>query len=99
MKYSEGRDSIDVGTRLKAWREAMGKTVSEFATENGMGISGYSQFETGARMLTRDAAIRIADNYPGLSIDFIFRGKSETLSHSARTALEGIPTESRTSKS
>jgi transcriptional regulator with XRE-family HTH domain len=40
----------------------------------------YSQYETGARPLTIDAALRICNEY-GLTLDWLYRGERSTLPH------------------
>jgi transcriptional regulator with XRE-family HTH domain len=45
----------------------------------------YSQYESGVRPLTIDAALRICEEY-GLTLDWLFRGDRSMLPH--RLAIE-----------
>jgi transcriptional regulator with XRE-family HTH domain len=40
----------------------------------------YSQYETGVRALTIDAALRICNEY-GISLDWLYRGDRSSLPH------------------
>ena len=51
----------------------------EFAIRANLKPNRYSQYETGARPLTIDAAHRICDEY-GVTLDWLYRGGS-TLPH------------------
>ena len=52
----------------------------EFAIRANLKPNRYSQYETGARPLTIDAAHRICDEY-GVTLDWLYRGDRSTLPH------------------
>jgi transcriptional regulator with XRE-family HTH domain len=66
--------------RLRHTREALGLNQREFAMRANLKPNRYSQYETGARQLTIEAAQRICDEY-GVTLDWLFRGDRSTLPH------------------
>lgn len=56
--------------RLKQIREARGKMQKEAANELGIGLSTFSQYETGKREPDYSTLVRIAD-YFNCSIDYL----------------------------
>lgn len=80
-------DSIDaVAARLKAAREALGLTMTEFARRADMGIQTYSPFENGERALSLIAAKKLRRAH-GLTLEFIYFGKIDDLPHKIATKL------------
>jgi len=64
--------------RLRHTREALGVNQREFARRVNLKPNRYSQYETGARALTIDAAHRICDEY-GVTLDWLYRGDRSRL--------------------
>src|SRR5689334_565895 len=56
--------------RLRWVRLAEGFDKGQFAQHVGVGITAYSQYDNGIR-LSLDAAIKIADKVPGLTVDYL----------------------------
>lgn len=86
-------DAVAIGQRLRATREALGLTGTEFARGARLLQNAYSQYETGARLLTVSSAMRLCAAY-GLTMDWLYRGEISTLPHSLAqkiTNLHGNP--------
>lgn len=80
-------DNIDaVAARLRAAREALGLTMTEFARRAGMGIQTYSPFENAERSLSLIAAKKLRKAH-NLSLEFIYFGKIDDLPHRISTKL------------
>ena len=56
----------------------------------------YSQYETGVRPLTIDAALRICDEY-GVSLDWLYRGDRAQLPYHLAIEIARIETTERSS--
>ena len=74
------RKTEDIAMRLRHAREALGVNQREFARRVNLKPNRYSQYETGARALTIDAAHRICDEY-GVTLDWLYRGDRSGLPH------------------
>ena len=74
--------------RLRHTREALRLNQREFAMRVNLKPNRYSQYETGARQLTIDAAQTICDEY-GVSPDWLYRGDRPTLPSAREAALSG----------
>jgi transcriptional regulator with XRE-family HTH domain len=68
-----GIKTFDVARRLREAREAIEPNASKFAGQAGIAQNAYSQFETGKRLLTLTAAVKLYDRYH-LSLDWLYRG-------------------------
>jgi transcriptional regulator with XRE-family HTH domain len=66
--------------RLRYTRRALGVNQREFATRAKLKANRYSQYETGARALSIEAALRICNEY-GISLDWLYRGDRSNLPH------------------
>lgn len=58
-----------------------------FAKKVGIGTTTYSQYENGVR-LSLDAAIKIANRIPGLTTDWLLRGREEGMPPELRRRIE-----------
>ena len=76
----EIRKAEHIATRLRYTREALGVNQREFARRANLKPNRYSQYETGARPLTIDAAHSICDEY-GVTLDWLYRGDRSRLPH------------------
>ncbi len=71
----------DQGRRLRLLRQALKiPTGSAFALRFGWPQSGYSQFETGARVVPRDKALDLARKIPGFDPMWLWHGERRGLS-------------------
>jgi transcriptional regulator with XRE-family HTH domain len=74
--------------RLRWVRLAEGfENSALFASRVGLGSTAYSQYENGIR-LSLDAAIKIANSVPGLTTDFLVRGREEGMPAELRRRIE-----------
>lgn len=65
--------------RLKRLRTAFGfATSTGFAAFLGVSVQRYNNFENGSP-LSRDAAFRLVQKFPGLSLDWLYFGRTEAL--------------------
>lgn len=80
---TDDRPHAAIGNRLRAWREALElKQAGVVETcENRFQPHGWSQWEAGKTRISIDASLLLVDKYPGLSLDYIYRGKYEALPH------------------
>ena len=85
----KGTDAASVGQRLGMVREALGLNSGDFATNAGLGASTYSQFESGRRRCSLDAAIALATAY-SLTLDWIFLGEYSGLQSRLVSAISKI---------
>jgi transcriptional regulator with XRE-family HTH domain len=74
------RTTEHIATRLRHTRQAFGVNQREFANRVNLKPNRYSQYETGARPLTIEAAHRICDEY-GVTLDWLYRGDRSRLPH------------------
>jgi transcriptional regulator with XRE-family HTH domain len=58
-----------------------------FAKRVGLSPTAYSQYENGIR-LSLDAAIKIANRVPGLTTDYLVRGREEGMPAELRKRIE-----------
>lgn len=86
-KQSGGKFS-PMATRLRLIRLAEGETnSSRWAKRMGWTLPQLSNYENGV-MISRDAAIRMANRVPGLTTDYILRGVTDGLTVSLRKRVE-----------
>jgi len=77
----------EIGARLIALREGYcDLSQKEWAVKNGFNVGQYGSWERGTRRVPVEAAERLCDRY-GLTLDFIYRGRLEGLSETARKML------------
>lgn len=67
------REIAEVSERLRQFRAAITDNQAEFAREAKLTQHRYNQYETGARWLTLDAAMKIRAAH-GLSLDWVYSG-------------------------
>lgn len=83
----ERPDYSKIGQRLASVRTHFGGlTQKAWAERNGFNLTQYNHWERGTRRIPVDAAERLADNY-GLSLDFIYRGRRDTLPETLAKSL------------
>lgn len=86
-KETGGRES-PVAVRLRLIRMAEGEANAlRWAKRMGWSAPQLSNYENGV-MISRDAAIKMANMVPGLTTDYILRGKLEGMSVDFRKRLE-----------
>lgn len=76
-----------VAHRLEMTRIALGyENQTEFAEKANLTQNRYSQYETGKRPLTLDAALKLKRTY-GVTLDWLFAGDRNGLPHAVWSAL------------
>jgi hypothetical protein len=84
----KGRPYAAIGDRLERFRtEMLHVNQAGMAQIADLGEGGWSVFQSGSRLITRDAAIRLCEEYPGLSLDWIYFGRTDGLSPEYRKKL------------
>tara|TARA_R110000822_G_scaffold30340_2_gene88451 strand:- start:213 stop:521 length:309 start_codon:yes stop_codon:yes gene_type:complete len=68
----------DVGRRLRQVRIAKGMKQTDFAEGAGLSQPQYSPFETGSRLLSVQAAIKLSRAY-NISLDWLYEGDPSSL--------------------
>ena len=77
----------DIGDRLRLFRERwMGISGTAMAERYNMRQSRYSNWENGQRRLSLDFAFQLYLEH-GVTLDWLYLGREETLPHSVRMAL------------
>ncbi len=67
--------ATNIGLRIKALRLALGYPRSgEFAETYGVTIQAHSNYERGQNPPTVWPMIALCERYPGVTLEFIFRG-------------------------
>lgn len=87
-----GDDARDIGRRLRLTRRALGyedRQQKLFAEEAGLSQSHYNKFDTGERVLTLQAALKLCHRY-GLTLDWIYRGDPSGLPYALHNNLRDL---------
>lgn len=87
-----GDFAAEVAQRLQHTRIALGysdRQQSNFASESGLEQSHYHKFESGARRLTLDAAMKLCRRW-GLTLDWIYRGDTTGLTPDLHEAIKRV---------
>lgn len=89
-KPNDGKrpDYSEIGERLSAARQVLfpGATQTEWAKHNGFAPNQWNNWEVGARRISVDAAEVLCRRY-GLTLDFIYLGRSDGLPEILRKSL------------
>lgn len=83
---TERNPYIDVGARLRGLRESLGYSQKEMADRHGIQRTQWNNWELGVRRISLDQAQRLCAVY-GLTLDFIYLGRVDALSESARKLI------------
>ena len=84
---TERPDYSDIGQRLGKIREGFSElSQKEWARRHNFSPTQYNNWEKGARRISIDAAEALVERY-GLSLDFIYLGRMDGLSETARRIL------------
>lgn len=80
-------DYSEIGRRLHQIRTGFSDlSQKDWAEKHGFSVTQYNNWENGTRRITVDAADILVDRY-NLSLDFIYRGRLDGLSETARKIL------------
>lgn len=89
MGDDRGNPYFEQGRRLRWLRQAERiDTGTAFAAKVGWAQSGYSQFETGKRQVTREKALQLSRTIPGFDPFWLWDGDKRGLSFDLRTRIE-----------
>jgi transcriptional regulator with XRE-family HTH domain len=81
-----------IGSRLKAWRHALGLTQAQFAERIGVHIGVLKKYEQGLNIPGGDALAAIAKT--GVNMNWLLTGEGEMLPRQApESALKGVQRE------
>lgn len=85
-----GDHAHDVGRRLRLTRLAFRvEDQKDFGEPAGVSQSLYNRFETGARLLTLQAALKLCHHYD-VTLDWLYRGDPSGLPYSLATRIQEI---------
>lgn len=76
----------DVGRRLVLTRKCIGANQRDFGRDANLTQPRYNQYETGQRLLTLAAAMRLCDRY-SLTLDWLYRGDPSGLPYWLASAI------------
>jgi transcriptional regulator with XRE-family HTH domain len=80
-------EHAEIGARLKAIRAGFSDlNQKEWAGRHGFSETQYNNWETGTRRIPVESAEKLCNIY-GLTLDFIYRGRRDGLSDTARKVL------------
>lgn len=80
----------EIGSRLRRLRRARGFTVAEFAKLHGWNPTQLTNWETGHRRITIDAAAQLRERY-GVTLDWIYLGSEAALPQNVARDLASSP--------
>ena len=81
----------EIAARLSTLRKGFSDlNQKEWAAKNGFNETQYYNWENGTRRIPIDAASRLCDHY-GLTLDWIYRGRMDGLSETARNVALSMP--------
>lgn len=96
-KIATGRFA-DIANRLRAVRGHFGLSSKDFSEMADVSAKSYSQWESGDIRISIDGAIKLREKY-GISLDFIYTGRLDTLPSNVARALASSPAIKATSTS
>ena len=81
--------AFPIGRRLGQFREAINPKLNQRGMAEIADVSegGWSTFETGNRRITLNVAIGLCKQYDGLTLDWIYLGRTDGLSPRLRKLL------------
>jgi transcriptional regulator with XRE-family HTH domain len=93
MKVFHGKNSV-MARRMRHLRRKLGDTGPRFAARIGLSYHRWHNYESGYPV-TLSAALQMVERIPGLTLDYIFRGKTDNLPKVLRDQLtDGSPGQS-----
>jgi transcriptional regulator with XRE-family HTH domain len=80
-------EHVAIGARLRAVRLGFSElNQKEWAGRHGFSETQYNNWETGTRRIPVECAEKLCNTY-GLTLDFIYRGRRDGLSETARNVV------------
>lgn len=85
-----GDHAQDVARRLRLVRRALNiEDQREFGEAANLEQSLYNRFETGRRLLTPQAAMKLCERY-GLTLDYLYRGEPSGLPYKLHNDIRAM---------
>ena len=85
-----GDHAVDVARRLRQVRAALGiADQRDFGEAASLEQSLYNRFETGKRLLTLQAAMKLCERY-GLTLDYLYRGDPSGLPYKLHNDIRAL---------
>lgn len=81
---------MDISNRLRALRSYYDMSSKDFAEQMSVPPKSYSQWESGDFRMSLDGALKMQERY-GISLDFIYTGRLDTLPNKVSFALSSSP--------
>lgn len=89
-KNTSPLDASQVAERLRLLRRAVsGDSQTAFAAKIGIEARRWNNFERGSP-LSKEVAILLARKIPGVSLDWLYLGRLETLPFALQAELEAV---------
>lgn len=85
-KWDMPESNKSLAARLKMTREALEVTPAEVCKRLKIGANAWSQYESGARRITVQVAIKFCNEY-GITLDWIYRADPSRLPYELRMKL------------
>lgn len=82
----------EIGARLRRFRETKCMSIKDFAESNSWSPTQLTNWETGHRRITVDAAAKLRSRY-SLSLDWIYLGDESALPQNVANALSSRPSD------
>lgn len=82
----------DIGSRVRKLRTHLRYSVKDFAALNGWGDTQLTNWETGHRRITVEAATKLRERY-AVSLDWVYLGIESALPQNLAKALSSSPTD------
>jgi hypothetical protein len=83
----KGRPFAAIGDRLERFRNTLHVNQSGMSELADQSESNFSQFQSGSRRISLNKAIELCQAYPGLSLDWIYFGRTDGISPEYRKKL------------
>ncbi|CUH60265.1 helix-turn-helix domain-containing protein [Thalassobacter stenotrophicus] len=84
---NERPEFYEIGVRLERIRQAFSDDSQKaWAEKNRFNITQYNNWEKGNRRIPVERAMDLCDRY-GVTLDFVYRGRSDGLPESLRKSL------------
>lgn len=85
-----GDHARDVARRLRLVRIALGiQDQRDFGEAANLEQSLYNRFETGKRLLTLQAAMKLCERY-GITLDYLYRGDASGLPYKLHNTIRDL---------
>ncbi|WP_119309666.1 helix-turn-helix domain-containing protein [Cohaesibacter haloalkalitolerans] len=98
MEQRDNPSAESVALRLQWLRDYLGLSQTEIASSIGVKTTQWNNWERAHNRLSLTGGLRLGQVY-GVSLDFLFLGRVDTLQHTMRTAWLSSPRVNSSKKS